>query len=488
MSYEFVNVNVGQIEEKIKLKERASTDGKNNLPRASSETFSICENEAIITVDEFRHNQISKAINFLASIKNKIIDSTAELGQKHFFIDNLKNRIEETLNSARGRLSNLKNSYSTQDKDIRNFKLENNLDREPNTLTPNKILIGICIVVILFIVETYLNGNLLAGSLSKGQKGGLAYSSAIAGLNVLVSFAIGYFVLKTFHHVDQTKRIFSKFGLTIYLIFIGYLNWMLGAFRSVFKSTGITASERFVTTSSKTDTVEKVFSPTTVIDPIFPWTVHLDPMSLILVFIGLSFALISLVDGYYFDDTYPGYGRVGKQRSQDKEEIDRIRENLLREVTLIIKEEINKTGDKRSLILQETLRKKWINSITDLENTFEGYRRFADQLDDALDHTIGEYRTTNSMFRTEDAPQYWRDDKGKVKTRYYNLRETKKDPQHVFKDYALLYLNKEEIEKKIEFYQNKIQEEANSFINDINLYNSDINKRVDEMRVKYNVQ
>ena len=70
MSYEFVNVNVGQIEEKIKLKERASTDGKNNLPRASAETISICENEAIITVDEFRHNQISKAINFLASIKN----------------------------------------------------------------------------------------------------------------------------------------------------------------------------------------------------------------------------------------------------------------------------------------------------------------------------------------------------------------------------------------------------------------------------------
>ena len=68
MSYIFTNVNVKQIEDKINLKENATNDGKNNLPRSSSETFSNCENEAIITADEFRNNQVSKAVDYLSLI------------------------------------------------------------------------------------------------------------------------------------------------------------------------------------------------------------------------------------------------------------------------------------------------------------------------------------------------------------------------------------------------------------------------------------
>ena len=49
MTYDFENVKVKQIEDKINLIETATNDGKNNLPRSNSETFSNCENEAIIT-------------------------------------------------------------------------------------------------------------------------------------------------------------------------------------------------------------------------------------------------------------------------------------------------------------------------------------------------------------------------------------------------------------------------------------------------------
>ena len=93
MSFIFTNVNVKQIEDKINLKETATNDGKNNLPRSNSETFSNCENEAIISADEFRNTQVSKAVDYLNSIKGKVIDSTAKLGQKNFYIDEFKNRI-----------------------------------------------------------------------------------------------------------------------------------------------------------------------------------------------------------------------------------------------------------------------------------------------------------------------------------------------------------------------------------------------------------
>ena len=87
MSYEFNNIEVKKIEDKIKLKETATSDGKNNLPRPSSETKSNCESEAAIAYGEHRNGQITKAVDYLNSIKGKIINSTAKLGQQNFFIE-----------------------------------------------------------------------------------------------------------------------------------------------------------------------------------------------------------------------------------------------------------------------------------------------------------------------------------------------------------------------------------------------------------------
>ena len=58
--------------------------------------------------------------------------------------------------------------------------------------------------------------------------------------------------------------------------------------------------------------------------------------SLILVFVGIGFAIASLIDGYLFNDPYPGYGSVGKDRNENQKEINRMREHLSSEITYII--------------------------------------------------------------------------------------------------------------------------------------------------------
>ena len=63
-----------------------------------------------------------------------------------------------------------------------------------------------------------------------------------------------------------------------------------------------------------------------------PWLIDLTLQSTVLLFIGIGFALISLIDGYFFNDPYPGYGRIGKHRNENKTEIDRIREHLASEM------------------------------------------------------------------------------------------------------------------------------------------------------------
>ena len=480
MSYDFTNVKVKELEEKINLKDTATNDGKNNLPRSASETFSNCENEAIISADEFRNNQVSKAVEYLNSIKGKIIDTTSKLGQKNFYVDEFKNRIEQTLTAAEGKLSNLKSAFTTQNNEVRNFKLENKLNREPKSLTTFNIMIAMAVIAVLFYIELQVNANLLAPAMASGLKEGMAIAAAVAGLNVFVSFAVGFYALKNFHHVHSFRKNISKFGLSIYLLFITYLNWSLGAYRAIHEATGENLIDAIMGNSTST-------ASTIVGNPALPWSVDLTFTSLILVFVGIGFALASLIDGYLFNDPYPGYGSVGKDRNENQKEINRMREHLSSEITTLFKNEIRKTGENRDAIINNTLRSSWVPSITALENTFEGYRRFADQLSFALDHTIGEYRSFNSMFRTDPEPKYWRDENGNIKTKFYELREEKVDPKIVFRDFAVLYLDKDQIEKKIENYQNKIQDESNDFINKLNTFNEEINKKIEDMRSRYDI-
>ena len=479
MSYEFVNIDVAKVEDKIKLKATATSDGKNNLPRPTSETKSNCESEAAIIYGEHRNGQIAKAVDYLNSIKGKIIDSTAKLGQQNFFIQECENKIKATLTSAEGRLSNLKSSFTTQDNEVRNFKLENNLNREPKSLTAFNIFIGLIVVAILFYIELEVNSNLLAPAMTSGKKEGMAIAAAVAGLNVFVSFAVGYYVLKNFHHARSKRRNISNFFLAVYLIFITYLNWSLGAYRAIHEATGQKGLDVLKGIAQSDATVQQAQ---------FPWTVDLTFTSLILVFVGIGFAIASLIDGYLFNDPYPGYGEVGKDRNENRKEIDRIREHLSTEITSIFKNEIRKVGESRDNIINNTLRKDWVPSVTALENTFEGYRRLANEIGEKINHIWEEYRSVNSMYRTDDStPKYWKDENGKILRKPYVMNSDKVNPEVVFRDFAVLYLNKDQIEKKIEAYQNKIQDEANDFINKINIYNEEINKKILDIREKYNV-
>ena len=44
-------------------------------------------------------------------------------------------------------------------------------------------------------------------------------------------------------------------------------------------------------------------------------------MGIILTFVGLTFAFIAVMDGFTYNDTYPGYGNVGKKVNDFKDKI-----------------------------------------------------------------------------------------------------------------------------------------------------------------------
>ena len=473
MKYEFPNVKVKILEDKINITNNAQTDGKLNEPKSNSKTVSVCENEALVSADEFRAKEVTKATAVLANLEEKIRESQSKLDQDNFHIAHFKNEVNDQLINADGKLSNLKDIFDKEDQQVKNFKRENHLTREPSTLTTGKMLLGFFIIGFLFVVEMIVNSNLLAPAMSRGLAEGRSIAAGVAGLNVFVSFGVGYFALKNFHHIKMSRKIFSQFILAVYLIFIFYLNWALGAYRAIHEATGANALDILAGNSSNVDV--------STLQAHYPWTVDLTFTSLILVFIGILFAIISLLDGWLYNDRYPGFGSIGKLRDETKKEIDRLRERLSPQINLKFKNEIRKTNEKKQSIIENIIRKEWTPNVTALQNIFDGYKRFIANLNVALTHTVGEYRRVNETYRNTPAPSYFETDLGK------KLSENHNDTKLVFAGYSELYLGKDQIEKQMSTYLNKIEDEGDAYINLINSYHeNEVNKKIEDIRNKYN--
>ena len=472
--FEFLNVKVKILEDKVNVNRNAQTDGKLNIPPSNSKHLSVCENEAVVAADEFRASQVNKANGALKTLDEKIMVSQSELDQDNFHIAHYKNQIEDQLISSDSKLSNLHGIFEKEDKQVRNFKLENHLTREPNTLTTGKILIGLFIIAALFVIEFIVNSNLLAPAMTSGLREGQSIAAGVAALNVFVSFGVGYIALKNFHHYKMTRKIISKTSLFVYLIFIFYLNWALGAYRAIHEKTGANMLDILQGNTSTADP--------SALQAHFPWTVDLTFTSLILVFIGIGFALASLIDGYLYNDRYPGFGGISKLRNETKTEIDRLRERLSPEINRKKTNEIRTTNEKKDYIIVNTLRKEWRPNITALQNIFDGYKRFISDLNGALTHTVGEYRRMNETYRSDPAPEYFSSDLGK------KLNEKHQDTKIVFAGYSDLYLTKDQIEKQMANYLNKLEEESDEYIKEINKYHEDeVNKKIEEIRNRYYV-
>ena len=99
MSFEFPTFKVAEIEAAINIKDQATTDGKNDLPRTSSRTFSNCENEAITKTDELRNKEVKRAAEYLKPKKKTISDCQSELDKKPYYIEQFENTVHISFSS-----------------------------------------------------------------------------------------------------------------------------------------------------------------------------------------------------------------------------------------------------------------------------------------------------------------------------------------------------------------------------------------------------
>jgi hypothetical protein len=130
--------------------------------------------------------------------------------------------------------------------------------------------------------------------------------------------------------------------------------------------------------------------------------------SWVLFFVGLVFGLIACVDGYYWDDPYPGYGKLYKRMELAKEDWHEDQNDTVERLEDLKLDQLDKFTEMQSDVksdvnyLKEVVGQKQ-TLATNLENNIE-------QIESSCQILIKTYQETNRKHRNEDPPGYFKED------------------------------------------------------------------------------
>ena len=214
-----------------------------------------------------------------------------------------------------GDLDTLRTEYADKLRDYSHFKENNHLDREP--YYPESKLRHLAVAGIVVLIETSLNGNLLAVGLESGLFQGLGVALLISVINVGGAGFAGYGARLI--HVRNAFR--KRLGFLCAFFGVGCLipfNLLTAHFREAISTSGgnVTLDAGKLALDS--------FSQS--------WFGVSDFMSWALFGLGVFAALIGAGDGYTIEDPYPGYGRRHRALKDARDRFQQGREAAMDEI------------------------------------------------------------------------------------------------------------------------------------------------------------
>ena len=402
---EFHHLKHQTLERVVKLDTRAKRDGRSEEPGEGSRDISKTESDVKLESTQHVEQQVRINRKKVVNLEQGLSESLESLEENPHLnsismldagLDDFFNRFDHDVSSDERRIQKAHKALSQ-------FKEDNQLEREPYIRHWWHLYLGIFLIVGLIAGEAWFNSTLFADVMRGGSAAAYGLTIGISMINVGMSFIVGRLVIPNLWHSAEvkvkrwTRRIFAFLGTVGYVLFIAYVNLSAGVFRG--KAVAQTKTTTgFDTTVS--EAYEGVFWPFTEEALAF-----LDFESQLFIGLGILFAVISLLDGIFFDDRYPGYGHKGRTLHEAEEKI----ETLIRRFKREFKSLFIEAGLKADF--EEEQRKiacsDWKTIHDSLQMTETRYGRLLDSVEKASKHALEQYKAINKKNRTTGSPQYW---------------------------------------------------------------------------------
>lgn len=165
---------------------------------------------------------------------------------------------------------------------------------------PDSRILQIGIALVLMAVESVLNLVFFAEGSEFGLIGGLLEALALSALNVLPALLVGHLFLREMFHRNPVRK------------FLGFC--CTGAWAAVVVALNLLAAHYRDALAGPTP--EQADAIAVAMLTAWPLPPPESTMSIMLLALGLFFAWFALLDGFWMDDRYPGYGGIARRHER----------------------------------------------------------------------------------------------------------------------------------------------------------------------------
>lgn len=368
----------------IKPRENGLKDGAINVPSADAEDFAETEKRIVYEVENYL-----KDVNDIANKKfTDIFRQAARLSLARVnddFSDIALDAKKEIKRHTLETLPALKEALLEERKELRDLKLfkeQNNLHRLAKYPSSKYYQFGI--LMFAWLVESCANMFYFSAGSQLYLLGGFLQAMGISLINISVSFVVGRLAIPYMHHINRFKKALGGFFLGLWICVISVSHLLVAHYRDLLlidpDNAMIGAWEKFYKAPLRFEAMDSWF----------------------VLILGLVVAVVAVIDGYKFDDPYPGYGKKDRDYKKKRRELLKAQE-AVRKLMLDSVEDAEKKITSR---LEEY--DKRVKELEDLylgaSSVLDHFENIYTHVDDLVCSAVNIYREANLSVRTDPAP------------------------------------------------------------------------------------
>lgn len=388
-------VDAEAIASELDVHTRGASDGRKGTPASDANAFTLTEVEITGRFQQEAHNALS-------FFRGKILDLHNIAKQKSLtklenelkgIAPQFKAEMDAVFATIKAQLIDAKHRENELQDEYRTFRRRNKLTRLATY--PDSRIFLVSVLLAILGVEAILNGYFFAKANEFGLVGGTGQALITAGINIAIGWFFGRFAFTQMHHCAPIRRYTAM--LVVPIMFVGVVvlyNLFIGHFRDELAA-GVDAGAIEYGAVGK-DVLSSVLSDPSGLQNFDSW---------LLVLLGIVFALVAAIDGYFFNDPYPGYGRVARR-------YDNARRDYLDDKNGLVMQLLDLRDDAREQIESikaeiETQGRSIHNLVTWSKRREQEAKSYFNDLGMKCNHVLRLYRTSNSAARRDLPPEYF---------------------------------------------------------------------------------
>lgn len=381
----FEKINVNKKAGELDLISKGRKDAKNGQPPSDSTDFSTTEIEIQGTIGHEKtaaYEEYRKRIGLYESDLSDLKPIGEQVNRMRTAISMQETKFDQ-LDPDINEVGSKRNDFRHEEAEFAEFREKNELDRPAHSYdTPKKVL-WMGIIAVLFLIETMGNTAFLAKGNELGILGAYAEAIVISFVNLGVAFLLGMVAKNAFHNATGRKCVGFLVSI-LFIIFATFFNLMVAHYREITGTALDEGGQLAIAAFAKN-----------------PWGLK-DFQSWILFFMGFLFAIISFIDGLFWDDIYPQYGK--RHHSFDRKKAEYVEKyekakNGLQDAN----ENSNKVLNRISKDILD-VPKKYYWTVDEYSRWVRSYKDHLDHLEDAGNGLLNVYQTANREWRKENSP------------------------------------------------------------------------------------